>query len=88
MGLKLTPSCPLFLFAYRIARGYEEVSNSQAGHQRGTPQETPIVSSLVAAMSTEELRLYSQISTAISLEISDDPATSIMGEADNAIYFT
>ena len=62
MGLKLTPSCPFFfffcLFAYRMTRGYEEVSNSQVRHWRGTPRETSTVSSLVAAMSTEELRLY------------------------------
>ena len=60
MGLKLTPSCPLFFFffSYRMEKGYEEVSSSQAGCRRGTPLETPIASSLVAAMSTEELRLY------------------------------
>ena len=61
MGLKLTPSCPFFLFAYRMARGYEEVSSSQAGCRRGTPRETPTASSLVATMSTKELRLYSQV---------------------------
>ena len=40
-----------------MTRGYEEVSNSQAGRRRVTPWETPIASSLVAAMFAEELRL-------------------------------
>ena len=55
---------------------------------RGTPRETPTVSSLVAAMSIEELRLYSQIPTEISLETSNDAATSTIEEAGNAVYFT
>ena len=71
-----------------MARGYEEVSSSRAGSQRGTPRETPTTSSLVTAMSIEELRLYSQVPSEINLEISDDSATSTVGEADNAIYFT
>ena len=59
MDLKLTPSSSLsFLFACRMARGYEEVSTSQVRRRRGTPCETPTASSLVAAMSIEELRLY------------------------------
>ena len=47
------------LFACRMAKGYEEVSCSQAGRRRGTPLETPTKSSLVATMFVEELRLYS-----------------------------
>ena len=39
-------------------------------------------------MSAEELRLYSQIPTEISLETSDGSVTSTFGEADNAVYFT
>ena len=54
MDLKLTP----FFFSCRMARGYEEVSNSQAGCRRGTPLEMPVASSLVAAMSIKELKLY------------------------------
>ena len=50
-----------FLFACKMVRGYEEVSNSQVWRRRGTPQETPTANSLVVAMSTEELRLYSQV---------------------------
>ena len=48
----------------------------------------PTTSSLVAAMSTEELRLYNQIPAKINLEMSYESTTSIVGEADNAIYFT
>ena len=91
MGLKLTSSCPFFfvcLFAYRMARGYEEVFNSQAGRRKGTPRETPTTSSLVAAMYVEKLRLYSQVPAEISLKMSDGLATSIVGEADNTVYFT
>ena len=39
-------------------------------------------------MSTEELRLYNHVPAKISLEMSDDPTTSTVREADNAIYFT
>ena len=39
-------------------------------------------------MSVEELRLYSQVLVEISLEMSDGPTASIIGEADNAVYFT
>ena len=87
MDLKLT----LFFFnsfSYRIARGYEEVSNCQAGSRRGAPRETPTARSLVAAMFAEELMLYNQVPAEISLEMSDSPATSTIKEANNAIYFT
>ena len=39
-------------------RGHEEASTSQAGRKRGTPRESPTASSLVAAMSVEELRSF------------------------------
>ena len=71
-----------------MARGYEEVSNSQDRHQRGTPQETPTANNLVVAMFAEELRLYNQVPVEISLEMSDDPAALTIGEADNVICFT
>ena len=58
-----------------MTRDHKEVSTSQAGRRRGTPWETPTTSSLVAAMSVEELRLYSQILTKINLETSDGAAT-------------
>ena len=70
-----------------MARGHKEVSTSQIGRRRGTPQETPIASSLVVFTYAEELRLFSQIPTEISLETSDDGATSTFREADNVVYF-
>ena len=39
-----------------MARCHEEASTNQAGSKRGTPWETPMASSLVAAMSVEDLR--------------------------------
>ena len=71
-----------------MTRGHEEVSTYQARRKKGTPRETPAASSLIAAMSVEELRLYSQIPVEIDLETLDDVATSIVGEAGNVVYFT
>ena len=71
-----------------MERGYEEVLTSRAGHRRGTPREMPIASSLVATMSIEKLRLYSQIPAKISLETLDGATTSTLREVDNAVYFT
>ena len=68
-----------FLFACRMAKGYEEVSNSQVGRWRGAPWETPTTSNLAAAMSVEELRLNNQVPAEINLEMSDNPATSTIG---------
>ena len=68
-----------------MARGYKEVSNNQAGRQRVTPQETPTASNIVATKSAGELRLYCEVPAEISLEMSNGPATSTVGEADNAI---
>ena len=70
-----------------MEKGYEEVSNSQAGRRRMSPWEKPTASNLVATMSAEELRLYNQVPTEINLEMLDSLTTSIVGEADNAIYF-
>ena len=71
-----------------MARGHEEASTSQAGCKRGTPWETPTVSSLVAAMSVEDLRSFRQVPATIRLEMSDGIATSTMGTTNNAVYFT
>ena len=88
MDLKLTPSSSLsFLFVCRMTRGHKEVSTNQARRMRGTPRETLIASSLVAAMSTKELRLYNQMSVEISLKMLDGAATTIVVEADNVVYF-
>ena len=65
MGLKLIFF--FVLFAYRMARGHEEASTSQVGSKRETPWETPTVSSLVTAMSIEELRSFSHVPANIRL---------------------
>ena len=86
MGLKLIPF--LCLFACRMTRGHEETSTCQAGRKRGNSWETPIVSSIVAAMSIEELRSLSQVPANIKLEVVDGPVAPTIGGADNAVYFT
>ena len=60
----------------------------RARHKRGTPLESPNASSLVAAMSVEELRSFCQVPADISLEFSDGATFSTVGRADNAFYFT
>ena len=47
-----------------------------------------IVTSLVIVMSIEELRSFRQVPATVGLEVSDDMATSTIGVADNAVYFT
>ena len=71
-----------------MARGQEETSTSQVGHKRGTPWESPTTSSLVADMSIKELRSFCQVPIYISLELSDGEVVSIVGGADNVVYFT
>ena len=70
-----------------MVRGHEEASTSQVGRKRGSPKETPTVSSLVATMSVEDLRSFRQVPPAIRLEVSDGTTTSTMGVADNIVYF-
>ena len=48
----------------------------------------PTASSVVVAMSVEELRLYSQIPIEISLEMLDGATAKIVGEANNVVYLT
>ena len=48
----------------------------------------PTVSSLVAAMSVEDLRSFRKVHAVIRLEVLDDTTTSTMGAVDNAVYFT
>ena len=71
-----------------MARGQEETSTSQVGRRRGPNQELPSARSLVSSMSLEELRSFFQIPDSISLELSNGPAVSTVGEANSAIYFT
>ena len=68
--------------------GQEETSTSQVGRRRGPSRELPSASSLISSMSMEELRSFCQIPDSISLELSDGPTASTVGEADNVIYFT
>ena len=78
----------LFFLVYRMARGHEKASTSQAGRKRGTPREMSTVSSLFAAMFVEDLRSFRQVLTTIKLEMSDGTAPSTVGKVDNAVYFT
>ena len=86
MVLKLIPF--LWLFAYRMTRGHEETSTSQAGRKRGTSQETPIVSNLDVDMFVKELRSLSQVPADIILKVADGTTVSTIEGADNAVYFT
>ena len=85
-NLKPIPFC--WLFACRMVRGQEETSTSQAGCRRGTTWEMPTASSLVAAMSVEELRSFCKVPADIRLELSDGAAVSTVGGAGNSVYFT
>ena len=58
-----------------MERGHEKASTSQAGRKRGTPRETPTVSSLVVAMSVDELRSFKKIPATIRLEVSKGTVT-------------
>ena len=71
-----------------MTRGHEEASTNQAKRKRGTPRETPTASSLVAAMSVEDLTSFRQVPTSIILKMSDGTAISIMGAIDNVFYFS
>ena len=71
-----------------MTRSQEETSTSQVGRRRGSNWESPTASSLVASMSMEELRSCCQVPDGISLEMSDIPDFSTVGQADNAVYFT
>ena len=46
------------------------------------------MSSLVSSMSMEEPRSFYRVPDGVSLELSDGPARSIVGQADNVVYFT
>ena len=71
-----------------MARGEEKTSTSRVGHRRGAPRESPNVSNLVTAMSVEELRLFCQVPTEISLELLQGATISTVGWANNSVYFT
>ena len=71
-----------------MARGHETTSTSQVGRKRGTPRETPTISSLVVAMSVEDLKSLRQVHAVIRLKMSNGTTTSTMGATDNFVYFT
>ena len=56
--------------------------------RKGSSQKLPTTSSLVSSMSMEELRSFCRVLDDISLELSDEPACSTVGQADNVVYFT
>ena len=51
-------------------------------------RESPTASSLIAAMSMEELRFFCQVPADISLKLLDGATVSTIGWTDNGIYFT
>ena len=53
----------------------------QVGRRKGPGRESS-ASSLVSSMSLEELRSFCQAPDGISLELSDDPVVSTIGEGD------
>ena len=69
-------------------RGQEETSTSQVRRRKGSNRESPTTSSLVASMFVEELRSFCRVPDDISLEFSDGPTFSTVGQADNVVYFT
>ena len=71
-----------------MARCQEETSTNQVVHMRGPTRELPFASRFVSSVSMEELRSFCQIPDSISLELSNGPATSTVGEADSFVYFT
>ena len=71
-----------------MTRDQDETFTSQVGRKRGSNRESPTVSSFVASMSMEELRSFYRVLDDISLELSDIPTFSTVGEADNAVYIT
>ena len=71
-----------------MMKGQEKTSISQVGRRKGSSRESPTVSILVSSMSIEELRSFYQVLDDISLELSEGPASSTAGQADNAVYFT
>ena len=71
-----------------MVRDHEETSTSQARCKRGTPWEMATISSLVTAMSIEELRSFNQVPANIRLEVENSLVAPTIGGVDNTIYFT
>ena len=71
-----------------MMRGQEKTSTSQVACRKGSNGESPSTSSLVSSMSMEELRPLCRVPDDISLELSDGPTCSTVGQEDNDVYFT
>ena len=71
-----------------MARGQKETSTSQVGHRKGPGWDTPFASSIISSLSMGELWSYCQIPGNIDFEFLDCPIESIIGEGNNAVYFT
>ena len=54
----------------------------QVGRRKGPGRKSPSAISLVSSMSLEELKSFCQVPDGISLELSDGPAVSTVGEGD------
>ena len=78
----------LLLSVCSMARGQEETSTSQVGRKRGPSLDMPSTSSLISALSMEELRSYYQIPNNFDFELSDGSAESTINEEDSVVYFT
>ena len=59
-------------------RGQEETSTSQVARRKESNRESPSASSLMSSISIEELRSFYRVLNGISLELSDEPALSII----------
>ena len=71
-----------------MVRDHEVTSTSQTKCKRGTPWEMATISSLVTAMSIEELRSFNEVPANIRLEEENSPVAPTIVGVDNAIYFT
>ena len=69
-------------------RGQEETSTSQVRLGKGSKRESPTTRSLVSSMSMEELRSFCRVPDDISLELSNGPTRSAVGQVDNVVFFT
>ena len=85
------PQADPFFFFFLLVEWREIIKRLlpvKSGVRGGPPQEMPIISSLVADMSIDELRSFSQLPANIRLGVADDPATPTIGGTDNTVYFT
>ena len=88
-GLGLTfVFSPLLWSAYRMARGQEVTSTSQAGRKRKPTRGTPSASNIISSLTMEELRAYCDVPDNIDLRLMEESDESTMGGEHNAVFFT